>query len=173
MSMTGSNTKVILANTMSCIWFIYKCHPNVKHKEWGVLLPYLQHTWTELCVKGILQPGHNASTFLRHPNSSIFDPVAIFFRASISMKNASSLLQALTDAHPDRYVWIQSYYEGKESTKSMGTFLKLSLGEYRALWEKGAPWAILSMCVLTIKKDENILSLLSQGGCTQACSRIC
>ena len=34
-----------------------------------------------------------------------------------------------------------------------------TLGEYRALRKKGAPKAIPTMCVLTIKKDENLLPL--------------
>ena len=41
----------------------------------------------------------------------------------------------------------------------MGTFQRLSLGKYRSLREKGAPCAIPSMCVLTVKKDENLLPL--------------
>ena len=43
--------------------------------------------------------------------------------------------------------------------ESMGTFRKITLGEYRALREKGVPCAIPTMCVLTIKKDENLLPL--------------
>ena len=41
----------------------------------------------------------------------------------------------------------------------MGTFWKITLGEYRALREKGAPKAIPTMCVLTIKKDEQLMPL--------------
>jgi hypothetical protein len=41
----------------------------------------------------------------------------------------------------------------------MGTFPKITLGEYRALREKGAPKAIPTMCVLTIKKDEQLMPL--------------
>ena len=37
--------------------------------------------------------------------------------------------------------------------------LKITLGEYRALREKGAPKAIPTMCVLTIKKDEQLMPL--------------
>jgi hypothetical protein len=36
----------------------------------------------------------------------------------------------------------------------LGTFECLTLGEYVALWEIGAPKAIPTMCVLTIKTDE-------------------
>jgi hypothetical protein len=41
----------------------------------------------------------------------------------------------------------------------MNTYQKITLGEYRALREKGVPKAIPTMCVLTIKKDENLLPL--------------
>ena len=41
----------------------------------------------------------------------------------------------------------------------MGTFERLTLQQYLALVEKGAPNAILSMCVLTVKKDENLMPL--------------
>ena len=44
----------------------------------------------------------------------------------------------------------------------MGTFQKITLGEYCALREKGAPRAIPTMCVLTIKKDENLLPLYAK-----------
>ncbi len=59
-----------------------------------------------------------------------------------------SLLQALASTHPDREVWLQSYYKEKGGIEDMGTFRKITLGEYRALCEKGAPKAILTMCVL-------------------------
>ena len=36
------------------------------------------------------------------------------------------------------------------------------MGEYQALWEKGAPWAIPTMCVLTIKKDKNLRPLCAK-----------
>mmetsp|Transcript_44336 Transcript_44336/g.94374 ORF Transcript_44336/g.94374 Transcript_44336/m.94374 type:complete len:151 (-) Transcript_44336:89-541(-) len=68
-------------------------------------------------------------------------------------------MQALADSNPDREVWLQSYYEEKNSIESLGTFQRLTLGEYRALREQGAPRAIPTMCVLTIKKDENMMPL--------------
>jgi hypothetical protein len=70
-----------------------------------------------------------------------------------------SLLQALASTHPDREVWLQSYYKEKGGIQEMGTFRKITLGEYRALREKGAPKAIPTMCVLTIKKDERLMPL--------------
>ena len=52
-----------------------------------------------------------------------------------------------------------SYREEKEGIQSLDTYRKITLGEYRALREKGAPKAIPTMCVLTIKKDEQLLLL--------------
>ena len=113
-----------------------------------------------MCAEGILLPGHNTSSFLRSSTGSTFDPVASIVSAvNLHQDCPSSLLRALADNHPDRSVWLQSYYEEKNSIESMGTIRKLTLGEYRALREKGAPRAIPSMCVLTIKKDENLLPI--------------
>jgi hypothetical protein len=47
----------------------------------------------------------------------------------------------------------------KGGIKSLGTFKKITLGEYQAFCEKGAPKAIPTMCILTIKKYENLLPL--------------
>jgi hypothetical protein len=54
---------------------------------------------------------------------------------------------------------MQSYYKEKNGIESLGTFCRMSLGQYRALREKGASEAILTMCVLTIKKDKNLIPL--------------
>jgi hypothetical protein len=69
------------------------------------------------------------------------------------------LLRALADSHPDHEIWLQSYYEEKRGIESLRTFKNITLGEYRALCVKGAPKAIPTMCILTIKKDENLLPL--------------
>jgi hypothetical protein len=54
---------------------------------------------------------------------------------------------------------LQSYYEEKDSIEIMGTFQRLTIAKYRALREKGAPKAIPTVCVLPIKKDENLMPL--------------
>jgi hypothetical protein len=85
-----------------------------------------------------------------------FDPVASIVSAvNLHRDCPPSLLQALASTYPDREVWLQSYYEEKSGIKHMGTLRKITLGEYMALREKGAPKAIPMMCVLTIKKDEH------------------
>ena len=54
---------------------------------------------------------------------------------------------------------MNSFYEEKDSIESMNTYRKISLGECRALREKGSPSAIPTMCVLTSKRDENLLPI--------------
>jgi hypothetical protein len=91
---------------------------------------------------------------------STFDPAASIISAiNLHRDCLPSLLQALAMSHPDRELWLQSYYKEKGGIESLGTFKRLTLGEYRALREKGAPKAIPTMCVLTIKKDEHLMPL--------------
>ena len=135
--------------------FEFRRHPNSKSVEWGVDLPDLVSSWVSLSLDGVLQPGHTASSFLRGTS----DPVAnIVSAVNLHSKDAPmSLVQALADANPDREIWLQSFYEEKDSIESMNTYQKRTLGEYRALREKGAPRAIPTMCVLTVKKDESLM----------------
>jgi hypothetical protein len=49
-------------------------------------------------------------------------------------------------------MWLASFCKEKDGIKSLRTYIKMTLVEYRALCEKGAPRAIPTMCVLTIKK---------------------
>ncbi len=69
------------------------------------------------------------------------------------------LLQALALSHPNCEVWLQSYYEEKNRIEELDTFKYLTLSDYHALQEKGTPKAIPKMCVLTIKKDEQLMPL--------------
>ena len=143
--------------------FVFKSHANKRKEEWGVNLPNLPTTWVDLCVEGTLVPGHVSHSFLRptnSPNQSTFDPVASFVSAvNLHRECPPTLLKALADSHPDREIWLESYREEKQGIESLDTYRKITLGEYRALREKGAPKAIPTMCVLTIKKDENLCPL--------------
>jgi hypothetical protein len=65
-----------------------------------------------------------------------------------------SLLCALAAKHPDREVWLQSFWEEKDGIISMDTYKTITLAQYRAYQEQGAPHAIPTMCILTIKPDE-------------------
>ena len=65
----------------------------------------------------------------------------------------SSLQCALDPSHPDRHIWAASYAEEK-LLMDVDTYQVITLDEYHALWQNGAPQAIPSMCVLVIKNNE-------------------
>ncbi len=67
-----------------------------------------------------------------------------------------SLLKALADFHPNCEVWLRIFFEEKRNIQSMNIYCKITLGKYYALREKGAPKAIPVMCVLNVKRDENL-----------------
>ena len=143
--------------------FLFKSHVKKRKEDKGVPLPNLPLTWVDLCVEGILVPSHLSHSFLRSPPSTApmtFDPVASFVSTvNLHWDCPPSLLKALADTHPNRQIWMESFLEEKLGIKSLDTYNKLTLGEYRALREKGAPRTIPTMCVLTIKKDENLRPL--------------
>ncbi len=140
--------------------FVYKSHVNKQKEDWSIPLPNLPTTWVDLCVEGILLPGHISHTFLCSlvtQQHTTFDPVASFMSTlNLHKEYPLTLLKALADSHPDREIWLQSYADKKGGLESLNTYKKI-IGEYRSLREKGAPCAIPTMCVLTIKCDENLL----------------
>jgi hypothetical protein len=141
--------------------FIFKTHINKREEDWGIILPNLSQNWVNLCVEGVLIPGHVAHSFLHVPSSpSTFDTVASFVSAiNLHWDCPPSLLKALATAHPDCDVWLQSYNDEIRGIESLATYRKITLGEYRDLQEKSAPKAIPTIRVLIIKKDENLLPL--------------
>jgi hypothetical protein len=134
--------------------FMFKSHVNKHEVDWDVDLPNFPQTWVDLCVEGVLVPGHVAHTFLCVPSSnSTINPVAFFVSAvNFHWDCPPSLLNPLAAAHFDQEVWLQRYYKEKQGIERLATYCKITLGEYRALREKGAPKAIPTMCVLTIKR---------------------
>ncbi len=156
----GQYHKGYLTKRNSSYRFSFKSHVNKKKEDWDVDLPNLVINWVDLCVECILIPGHVSHTFLRLPSLSTpttFDPVASFVSAiNLHLECPPSLLKALADSHPDREVWLCSFFEEKQDIQSMNTYHKITLGEYCALQEKGAPKAIPTMCVLTVKRDKNL-----------------
>ena len=118
----------------------------------------------DLCTEGIFLPGHITHSFIQlsllAPSSSTFDLFAsLVSTVNLHCNCLPTLLQALATMRPDQEIWLLSYYKEKNAIESLWTFFWISLGEYRALWEKGAPKVITTMCVLTIKKDENLMPL--------------
>ncbi len=129
-----------------------------------ILVRFSFASW-EVCTEGVLLPGHETHLFIHSsshdpPHLTTFDPVAnIVSTVNLHRDCPPSLLQALASTHLNREIWLQSYYEEKRGIEEMGTFRKITSGEYRALCEKGAPKAIPTMCVLTIKKDKLLMPL--------------
>jgi hypothetical protein len=123
--------------------FVYKSNVNKRKEDWSIPLPNLPTTWVDLCIEGVLLPGHISHMFLRSaasPQQSTFDPVASFVSALNLHKDCPpTLLKALANSHPDHKAWLQSYQEEKSGLESLNTYRKITLGEYRALREKGAP----------------------------------
>jgi hypothetical protein len=105
--------------------FSFKSHVNKRKEDWGVPLPNLPSTWVDLCVEGILVPGHLSHSFLRSPTSdtpTTFDPVASFVSAvNLHRDCPPSLLKALADTHPDRQIWMDSFLEEKRGIQSLDT----------------------------------------------------
>ncbi len=130
----GQYHKSFLGKQDRVYCFIFETHVNKCKEDWGVDLPNLPITWVDLCVEGVLIPGHVSHTFLHSdasPHPTTFDPVASFVSAINLHKDCPpTLIKALADSHPDREVWLESYYEEKCGIESMGTFEKIALGEY-------------------------------------------
>jgi hypothetical protein len=129
--------------------FSFKLNINKKSEDWGVPMPHLPSTWQDLCVDGILIPGHQSSSFLR-PRAAASHISATHLKRECPR----SLLTALHHSHPDCNTWLANFREEKSGIKLQNTYVKISLAAYRALWAQGAPRAIPTMCVLSIKKDE-------------------
>jgi len=45
-------------------WFVFKSHVNKRKGDWGINLPNLPTTWVDMCVEGVLIPGHASHTSL-------------------------------------------------------------------------------------------------------------
>ena len=121
--------------------FIFKSHANKCKEEWGVNLPNFPTTWVDLCVEGLLVPGHVSDSFLRpspSPKQSTFDPVASFVSAiNLHRECPPTLLHALADSHPDRKIWFESYQEEKRGIESFNTYQKkYSWGVSRSLQKR-------------------------------------
>ncbi len=72
----------------------------------------------------------------------------------IFIRTAHLLFSKLCQIIIQREKLLESFFEEKRHIQNLDTYKKITLGEYHALLEKGAPRAIQTMCVLTIKKDE-------------------
>jgi hypothetical protein len=130
--------------------FSYKSHINKKKANWSVPLPNLTSNWHELCLEGVLIPGHKATSFVRKSTASFVSTTNLVWEF------LRSLLTALADTHPDREIWMQSFWEEKDGIEAQNTYDKITLAQYRMRREKDPSRAIPTMCVLTIKPDKKM-----------------
>ncbi len=63
----GQFHKGFLSISGGIYWFMFKSHVNKCKEDWDVALPSLPQTCVELCVEGVLVPGHVAHSFLQSP----------------------------------------------------------------------------------------------------------
>jgi hypothetical protein len=59
----GQYHKGYLTKHDGCYRVSFKSHVNKQNEDWGIELPNLVMTWADLCVEGILIPGHVSHTF--------------------------------------------------------------------------------------------------------------
>jgi hypothetical protein len=135
--------------------FSYKSHINKKTKDWGAPIPNLTSTWQDLCIEGVLIPGHQSSSFQR-PQAPHNNPASASFVCAVNLKCECPrlLLTGLHPTHPNRDTWMASFCKEKSGIQSQNTYIKINLAKYRFLCAKGAPRSIPTMCILSIKKDE-------------------
>jgi hypothetical protein len=133
--------------------FSFKLHINKKNEDWGISLPNLTTTWQDLCLEGVLILGHQTSSF-QCPHHHNRASARFVSATTLKREYPCSLLAGLHPSHPDRDTWLESFREEKSGIQSLDTYNKITLAEYRTLCAKGAPRAIPTMCVLSIKKDK-------------------
>jgi hypothetical protein len=69
-----------------------------------------------------------------------FDPVASFVSAiNLHLECPPSLLKAVANSHPDREVWLRSFFEEKRAIESMNTYRKIYWANIALSTKKGLP----------------------------------
>jgi hypothetical protein len=86
----------------------YKPHINKKKANWSVPLLNLTSNWHELCLEGVIFPGHNATSFVCESTTSFVSTINLVWECP------RSSLTSLADTQPDREIWMQSFWEEKD-----------------------------------------------------------
>ena len=98
--------------------------------------------------------GHHPTSSYDTPQYSQPDAAARQVSASsLHEPNPRTLCKALNPKFADHKVWLESYQVESDGFMSMDTMEILTTSQYSNL--KKAPKAIPTMCVLTVKTDEN------------------
>jgi hypothetical protein len=111
--------------------FSYKSHINKKTKDWGAPLPNLTSTWQDLCIEGILIPGHQSSSF-QQPRAPHDNPASARFVSAINLKLECPhlLLTGLHPTHPNCNTWMASFCKEETGIRSQNTYIKINLAKY-------------------------------------------
>ncbi len=119
----GQYYKGCLSQLNGIYQFSYKSHITKRKEDWGVPLLNLPSTCIDMCVEGILVPGHVSHSFLWSPVSftlTTFDPVASFVTAiNLHRDCPPSLLKVLADSHPNRELWLERFFKEKCSIQQL------------------------------------------------------
>ena len=116
----------------------------------------LPYSWRTRMIEESLVIGHHSASpddtpqYPQEPNSAAARHVSA---SSLHEPNPGTLRKALNPKFADHKVWLESYQEEYDGLMSMDTMEILSASQYSNL--KNAPKAIPTMCVLTVKTDEN------------------
>ncbi len=120
--------------------FSYKSHINKKTKDWGSPLPNLATMWQDLCIEGVLLPGHQALSFQRPlPPHNNHASASLVSAVNLECEYPSMLLTGLHVTHPDCNTWLASFHKEKSGTQFLNTYVKIGLVEYRVLCAKKCP----------------------------------
>jgi len=120
------NQSSYVPDSINC--FSYKSHINKKTEDWGIPLPNLTTTWQDLCIEGILIPGHQTSSFQR-PLPPHNNPALASLVSAVNLKRECLhlLLTSLHVMHLGGNTWLASFHEEKSSIQSLNTYIKICL----------------------------------------------
>jgi hypothetical protein len=128
----GQYHKGFLGKTDGIYRFLFKSHANKRKGEWGVNLPNLPTTWVDLCIEGILVPGHGFHSFLcslSSPQQPLFNPVA----SLVSVVNLHRNVLPLSSKHLRTHIRIGRF--GWKAIGRISVALKVSTLIVKLLWE--------------------------------------
>ena len=114
----------------------------------------LPYSWRTRMIEESLIVGHQPTSSDDIPQYSQPESAARHVSASsLHEPNPKTLRKALNPKFADHKVWLESYQEEYDGLMSMDTMEILTTSQYSNL--KNAPKAIPTMCVLTVKTNEN------------------
>ncbi len=132
--------------------FSFKSHINKKSKDWGIPLPNLTSTWQDLCIEGVLIPGHQPSSF----QCPCLPPDTAASASHVSAVHLKcecprSLLTGLHPTHPHRDTWMASFCE-RNLDLNPKTHTSRSTSQNTAPFVQKAPHVRSPPCVSSLSR---------------------